>query len=56
MDSWIVGIACGFIALIGLVATTGAVDDGMYQFGIALMVFGVLMDFFLMKKAWDRRA
>ena len=56
MSNWIVGIASGLIGLLGLFLASHAVDDGMYVFGFALLVFGIFMVFWLMKHAFDAEA
>ncbi len=50
---WIMGGVMGLIALVGLVLAAGALDTGIYLFGLALFVFGVLFDFWLIKRAFD---
>ena len=56
MSHWIVGIASGAFGLLGLFLASRAVDDGMYVFGFALLVFGVFMVFWLIKHAFDAEA
>ncbi len=46
-------IAAGLVALIGLVEATHAVDAGMYVFGLVAFVFGVFLDFWLLKRHFD---
>ncbi len=53
MSQWIVGIVAGLFGLLGLFLASHAVDDGMSVFGFALFAFGVLMVFWLIKKAFD---
>ncbi len=53
MSQWIVGIVSGLFGLLGLFLASHAVDDGMSVFGFALFAFGVLMVFWLTKKAFD---
>lgn len=55
MTSWIVGIVCGLFALLGAVLASHAMDDGMTLFGFGLIVFGIWMVFFLIKKGYDQR-
>jgi hypothetical protein len=56
MSNWIVGIVSGLLGLLGLFLASRAVDDGMYVFGFALLVFGVFMVFWLIKHAFDAAA
>ncbi len=53
MTNWIVGIVCGIFALLGAFLAAGALDDGMFVFGLGLIVFGVWMIYFLIKKRYD---
>jgi len=53
MIEWILGLFAAFLAILGLVLASGAWDTGMYTFGIALFAFGVLFDFWLVKKHFD---
>lgn len=53
MSNWIVGTVSGLFGLLGLFLASRAVDDGMLVFGIALVVFGIFMVFWLMKQAFD---
>jgi hypothetical protein len=53
MSQWIVGIVSGLLGLLGLFLASHAVDDGIAVFGFALFAFGVLMVFWLIKKAFD---
>jgi hypothetical protein len=55
MSNWIVGIVSGSFGLLGLFLASRAVDDGMYVFGFALLVFGIFMVFWLIKQAFDAR-
>ena len=54
MTNWIVGIACGLFALLGAFLASRAIDDGMYIFGLGLAVFGIGMNFFLIRKHYDQ--
>jgi hypothetical protein len=56
MVDWIVGAFAGLCAVIGLFLAAGAMDDGMYVFGLGLFAFGCFFVFFLVKKAHDARA
>jgi hypothetical protein len=53
MSYWIVGAVSGLFGLLGLFLASRAVDDGMYVFGFALLAFGILMGFSMMKQAFD---
>lgn len=53
MSYWIVGVVSGLFGLLGLFLASRAVDDGMYVFGFALLIFGIFMVFWLMKHAFD---
>ena len=53
MMDWILGAFVTFLSLLGLVLAAGAYDTGMYTFGLALFVFGVWFDFWLIKKNFD---
>ncbi len=46
-------ILVGLVGLLGLFAASGAVDTGMYLFGLVAFGFSVLVDFFLLKQAFD---
>ncbi len=53
MMDWILGAFVTFLSLFGLVLAAGAYDTGMYTFGLALFVFGIWFDFWLIKKNFD---
>ena len=53
MSTWFVGIVSGLIGLLGLAIASRALDAGMSVFGFALMGFGILMVFTLMKRSFD---
>jgi hypothetical protein len=53
MSYWIAGAVSGLFGLLGLFLASRAVDDGMYVFGFALLAFGILMVFSMMKQAFD---
>ena len=55
MSYWIAGAVSGLFGLLGLFLASRAVDDGMYVFGFALLAFGILMVFSMMKQAFDAR-
>jgi hypothetical protein len=53
MSYWIAGAVSGLFGLLGLFLASRAVDAGMYVFGFALLGFGILMVFSMMKRAFD---
>jgi len=53
MMEWILGLVLAFLGIVGLFLASGAYDIGMYFFGLALFVFAVLFDFWLVKKHFD---
>ena len=53
MMAWLLGILAGFFALLGAVLAAGAIDTGMFTFGIGLVAFGVLFIFWLIKDHFD---
>ncbi|HTZ79554.1 MAG TPA: hypothetical protein VMC10_16690 [Stellaceae bacterium] len=55
MTDWIIGFVMVFLAILGLVLASGAYDVGMTTFGFGLFAFGVLFDFWLVKKSFDAR-
>ncbi|MBM3549530.1 MAG: hypothetical protein FJX54_21540 [Alphaproteobacteria bacterium] len=52
--SWVVGFAVAILGLIGLVMAAGALDQGVYLFGLLLFVFAIAFDFWLIKIGYDR--
>ncbi len=50
----IVGVMMAIFGLIGLVGASGAMDNGIFVFGMSLFVFSVLFIFGLIKRAFDR--
>jgi hypothetical protein len=50
---WIMGAIMGVIAFVGLILAAHALDAGIYIFGLGLFVFGVLFDFWLIKRSFD---
>jgi hypothetical protein len=48
-----VAIGATLLALLGLVLAAGAEDHGIFTFGMGLVVFGALFDFFLLKRHFD---
>ena len=53
MSHWIMGIISGLAGLLGLVMAAAARDTGIYVFGLALLAFGVLFSWFMIKTAYD---
>jgi hypothetical protein len=53
MTAWLLGILAGFFALLGAVLAAGAIDTGMFTFGLGLAGFGVLFVFWLIKDHFD---
>jgi ABC-type maltose transport system permease subunit len=53
MSAVVIGTLLSLLGLFGLVLAGGAIDNGMYQFGIALFGFAVLFDLWLIKKYFD---
>jgi hypothetical protein len=46
-------VAAGLVGLLGLAAASGAVDAGMYLFGLIMFLFGVIVNFVLLKRHFD---
>ena len=53
MSNWIMGTLAGLGSLVGLFMASAARDTGIYVFGFALMAFGVLFCWFMIKTAYD---
>jgi hypothetical protein len=51
----IVGLLVGILGLIGLFLASGALDDGIYVFGLSLAAFAVVFDIGLVKRHFDRQ-
>ncbi|KAA5614745.1 hypothetical protein [Rhodovastum atsumiense] len=49
----VVGVSVALLGLLGLLLVSGALDSGMYVFGLSLFGFAVLFDFGLIKKYFD---
>jgi hypothetical protein len=56
MSAWIIGAAVSGFGVLGLVLASGALDTGMYHFGLALFGFSVLYVFWLIKSHFDEAA
>ena len=54
MSAVVVGSLLSLLGLFGLVLAGGAVDAGMYHFGLALFAFAFLFDLWLIKMHFDR--
>jgi hypothetical protein len=50
MDRWIIGIFCTLLSLLGLFQAMYAVDDGMFEFGILLFLFGPFLIWWITRK------
>jgi len=53
MASWLIGSIFSILGIFGTVLAANAVDAGMYSFGLGLLAFGVLIDFWLIKDHFD---
>jgi hypothetical protein len=49
----VVGVFVAALGLVGLLLVAGALDQGMYIFGLSLFGFAVLFDFGLVRKYFD---
>ncbi len=49
-----VGLLVLVLGLVGLVLASGALDDGMYVFGLSLAGFAVVFDLGIVKRHFDR--
>lgn len=56
MSAWVIGAAVSGFGVLGLVLASGAIDTGMYHFGLALFGFSVLFVFWLIKTRFDEAA
>ena len=56
LSAWIFGGLTTLIGLCGLVLAAHAADSVMYGVGLALFVFAMLFDFWLIKSGFDRGA
>jgi hypothetical protein len=50
----IVGLLMAALGLIGLILASGAMDDGMYVFGLSLFGFACVFEFGLVRRHYDR--
>ena len=53
MSAVIIGSLVSLLGLFGLILAGGAIDRGMYHFGLALFGFGLLYVFWLIKRYFD---
>jgi hypothetical protein len=54
MSAIVIGALLSVLGLFGLVLAGGAIDTGMYHFGLALFAFAFLFDMWLIKTHFDR--
>ena len=52
MSHWIMGVLSAIAALVGLFMAAGARDFGISLFGFALMIWGVLFCWWMIKTAY----
>ena len=50
----IVGLMVAGFGLIGLILASGAMDDGMFVFGLSLFGFACVFDFGLLRRHFDK--
>jgi hypothetical protein len=53
MSAIVIGTLLSILGLLGLVLAGGAIDAGLYQFGLALFGFAFLFDLWLVKTYFD---
>ena len=51
----IVGLLMTAFGIIGLIVASGAMDNEMYVFGLALFTFAVVFDIGLIRRHFDRQ-
>jgi len=54
-SDFVIGIMVAIFGLIGLILAAGAVDDGIYVFGLSLFGFACLFNLGLVRAFYDRR-
>jgi hypothetical protein len=54
MSAIVIGSLLSLLGVFGLVLAGGAIDSGMYQFGLALFAFAFFFDLWLIKNHFDR--
>jgi hypothetical protein len=53
MSAVVIGSLVSLLGLLGLILAGGAIDNGMYHFGLALFGFALFYVFWLIKKHFD---
>ena len=53
MSAVIIGALLAILGLCGLVLASGAIDNGMFHFGLCLFGFAVFFDWWLIKAYFD---
>ena len=53
-SDFIVGLLMAAFGLIGLILASGAMDDGMFVFGLSLFGFACVFDFGLLRRHFDK--
>lgn len=54
-SDFVIGIMMAAFGLIGLILAAGAVDDGIYVFGLSLFGFACVFNLGLVRAFYDRR-
>jgi hypothetical protein len=54
-SDFIVGLLMTVFGIIGLILASGAMDNEMYVFGLALFAFAVVFDLGLIRRHFDRQ-
>lgn len=54
ISSWIMGAFAGLLGLVGLAMSAGAKDLPIHGFGLAVFVFAVFYNFWLIKRSYDQ--
>ncbi len=54
-SDFIVGLLMTAFGIIGLILASGAMDNEMYVFGLALFAFAVVFDLGLIRRHFDRQ-
>lgn len=54
MSAIVIGVLLSALGLFGLILAGGALDNGMYHFGLALFAFACFFDVWLIKQHFDR--
>ncbi len=53
MSAVVIGILLSILGLCGLALAAGAIDNGMFHFGLCLFGFAVFFDWWLIKAYFD---